>query len=176
MNCENCKNKQATVFYADESGGRHALCASCARTLGKISQYDPSEGQKSQSTVFIPRVTLTSLSASELSVPTYLCENENRGRSVCPVCSCTLESAAETGRVGCPECYTVFADALFPQTLTPETALGARMPSSRRSAIDRMRSISELKTQIKHAVESENYELAATLRDKIRKLEGSRNA
>ena len=96
MNCENCKNKQATVFYADESGGRHALCASCARTLGKISQYDPSEGQKSQSTVFIPRVTLTSLSASELSIPTYLCENENRGRSVCPVCSCTLESPAET--------------------------------------------------------------------------------
>ena len=176
MNCENCKNKQATVFYADESGGRHALCASCAQIMGKISQYDPNEGQKSQNSVFIPKVTLTSLSASEFSAPVYLTENENRGRSVCPVCSCTLESAAETGRVGCPECYTVFADALFPSTLTPETALGARMPSSRRVAIERMRSISELKAQIKLAVETENYELAATLRDKIRKLEGSRNA
>ena len=176
MNCENCKNKQATVFYADESGGRHALCASCAQIMGKISQYDPSEGQRSQNAVFVPQVTLRSLSASESSAPTYLCENENRGRSVCPVCSCTLESAAETGRVGCPECYTVFADALFPQTLTPETALGARMPSSRRVAIERMRSISELKAQINLAVETENYELAATLRDKIRKLEGSRNA
>ena len=176
MNCENCKNKQATVFYADESGGRHALCASCAQIMGKISQYDPSEGQGSQNAVFVPQVTLRSLSASESSAPTYLCENEYRGRSGCPVCSCTLESAAETGRVGCPECYTVFADALFPQTLTPETALGARMPSSRRVAIERMRSISELKAQIKLAVETENYELAATLRDKIRKLEGSRNA
>lgn len=176
MNCENCKNKQATVFYADESGGRHALCASCAQIMGKISQYDPNEGQKSENKVFVPKITLSSLSSSDLGTPIYLTENENRGRSVCPVCSCTLESAAATGRVGCPECYTVFSDALFPSTLTPETALGARMPSSRRADIDRVRSISELKARIKLAVETENYELAATLRDKIRKLEGSHTA
>ncbi len=50
------------------------------------------------------------------------------------------------------------------------------MPSSRRAAIDRIRTMAELRAQIKLAVETEDYELAATLRDKIRKLEGTRRA
>ncbi len=174
MNCENCKNKQASVFYADEGGGRHALCSSCAQTLGKISQYDPNE-QSESGKAYIPQPTLSALIRKTES-KLYCHQAENSGRSVCPYCATALESAVEKGRVGCPECYTVFAEALFPSSLTPESAQGARMPSSRRAYIDRIRSISELKAQIRIAVESENYELAATLRDKIRKLEGTRRA
>ena len=50
------------------------------------------------------------------------------------------------------------------------------MPSSHRTSIDRIRSINDLKARIKIAIETENYELAATLRDEIRKLESSKRA
>ena len=174
MNCENCKNKHATVFYADEGGGRHALCAACAQSLKKISPYSPaSEG--SEIGVFIPSPTLFSLKDHTPTI-IYCAKEEDRGRAICPYCATTLESICEKGRAGCPECYTVFSDSLFPSSRQPESAQGARMPSSRRALIDRLRSIAELKAQIKIAVESENYELAATLRDKIRKLEGARRA
>ncbi len=176
MNCENCKKRPATVFYADESGGRHSLCAPCAKTLGKISQYDPAQDTAQQGGAFLPLPTLTSLTETEKQFPIY-CSAVNTGeKTVCPYCATSLESAVVKGQVGCPECYTVFAEHLFPSSLSAEEARGAKMPSTYRASIERIRSVSELKTQIKLAIECEDYELAATLRDKIRKLEGARRA
>ncbi len=171
MNCENCKKLQSTVFYADESGRQHSLCASCARSLGKLSRYEPDQNESEHGSEFFPRPSLVSLKRHTFLGNIYFTERKDAGRSVCPHCSTSLETAVSTGRVGCPECYTVFSELIIPSSASAETAHGARMPSSRRERFDRIRSISELKTQIKLAVESENYELAATLRDKIRKLE-----
>ena len=176
MNCEKCKNKKATVFYADETGGRHSLCALCAISLGKISQYDPTQEVSDRITPFIPEPTLISLRPKESPLALYCSANESELSSTCPYCSTVLESVVAKGRAGCPECYTVFCDTLFPSSLTPQSARGARMPSSRRALIDRVRSINELKARIKVAVETENYELAASLRDEIRKLESQKRA
>ena len=174
MNCESCKNKHASVFYADEGGGRHALCSACAQALGKISPYSPaSEGADTR--VFIPEPTLLCLK-EEAPLTVYRRGSEEPVKVVCPYCATPLDSATLKGRVGCPECYVVFSERLFPPSLSPERANGARMPSSYKAEIDRTRSISELKVKIKIAVESENYELAATLRDKIRRLEGPNKA
>lgn len=176
MNCEKCKNKKATVFYADETGGRHSLCAACAATLGKISQYDPEDEQKRTAQPYIPTPTLTSLLRDDIGFHFYCSASESDYSTPCPYCSTTLESITLRGRVGCPECYTAFCDLLFPSSRTPESARGARMPSSHRTSIDRIRTINDLKTRIKIAVETENYELAATLRDEIRKLESQKRA
>ena len=35
MNCEKCKQRKATLFFSDEGGRRHALCAACGALLGK---------------------------------------------------------------------------------------------------------------------------------------------
>ncbi len=174
MNCESCKNKHATVFYADEGGRRHALCQACAQTLGKISPYSPANENAAQKP-FIPEPTLLSLT-SQKPQRLYARQSPDLPRQVCPYCATSLDVACERGRVGCPECYTVFSELLFPSSLSPEQAAGARMPSSYRSEIDRTRSIAELKAKIKIAIEAENFELAATLRDKIRKLEAPRRA
>ena len=47
------------------------------------------------------------------------------------------------------------------------------MPSSRRADIDRQKALESLKFDMRVAVENENYELAASLRDKVKKLECS---
>ena len=169
MNCEKCKNKKATVFYADDVGGRHSLCAPCAATLGKISEYDPTDSKKSN-VPFNPPPTLTALQMPSASLLFYCTANETEHTS-CPYCNTSLELVISTGKAGCPECYTVFSGTLLPTSLTPENASGARMPSSHRATIDRIRSINDLTSKIKIAIESENYELAATLRDEIRRLE-----
>ncbi len=173
MNCENCKKVRATVFYADDSGRQHSLCAVCAKSLGKLSQYDPTDGENKKDSPFFPELSLLSLSAPHALGGIYCARNEGVTGSVCPHCSTSLETASSSGHVGCPECYTVFSELIIPSSACAESAHGARMPSSRRERFGRLRSIAELKAQIKLAVESENYELAATLRDKIRKLETS---
>lgn len=175
MNCEKCKNKKATVFYADESGGRHSLCAACAASLGKISEYDHSSHKKTL-TPLIPSPTLNSLQPPEPPLPLYCPSNDSDIQSSCPYCATALDIIVSTGKAGCPECYTVFADNLLPASLNAETAHGARMPSSHRATIDRARSINDLKSRIRIAVETENYELAATLRDEIRRLESPKRS
>ena len=174
MNCENCKNKKATVFYADEAGGRHSLCAACAATLGRISGYDPPVAEGGSSP-FIPEPTLLSLSREEFSQSVYCSADTNEEAAVCPTCSTSLVSLISGGYAGCPECYTVFGDLILPTSLTPEGSRGARMPSTRRESIERVRSITDLRSRIRLAVESENYELAASLRDEVRRLESGKN-
>ena len=79
MNCESCKNKHATVFYADEGGGRHALCQSCARTLGKISPYSPAEEVGAAIKPFIPEPTLLSLPPPHLEVWSHEAQRSHPG-------------------------------------------------------------------------------------------------
>lgn len=166
MNCEICKNKKATVFYADDAGRKHSLCAVCAASTGKIAQYSPSADGD---IAFMPPITLFSLKPT-IDPPLFSSDPETK-EITCPYCATSLDSVAENGKVGCPECYIFFSRFLFPSTILPENASGSRMPSSYRAAIDRTRSVTELRIKIKNAIESENYELAAELRDRIRKLE-----
>jgi len=170
MNCEKCKNKKATVFFADDGGGRHALCASCGAIQGKLGQIAQSDKCGDTPSQFLPEPTLLSLSVSPLTLDASLPIND--ASLVCPVCKTTVGDLAKKQRVGCSTCYTVFANALdIPDCQTQET-LG-RMPRAHRLRRDRQIAIAQFKSQIKEAVNEENYELAATLRDKIRKLETS---
>ena len=173
MNCEKCKNKGATVFYADDGGGRHALCASCAAMLGKSGQYQGRSPDAERGTVFIPEPHLYSLVCARSELPIYLSAADGNvtASQKCSFCGTDLESVRQSGTVGCAGCYSVFAPFILPSTLTPEAAEGARMPSRRRAAIERQRSIGNMKNKLRLAVETENYELAASLRDKIRELE-----
>lgn len=168
MNCEKCKNKKATLFYADEGGRRHALCASCGALLGKavstavISQED-------KHSFYLPAPTLSSL-ASEDNTVSAIPSRRDAG-AVCRGCGMTSEELSHMGEVGCPECYDCFGALMFPALPTKNSVFSARMPSARRQRLDRERILTELRVELRRAVEAENFELAATVRDKIRNLE-----
>ena len=53
MNCEKCKNKKATVFFADDGGSRHALCASCGAIQGKLGQITSNEKSNETNSPFL---------------------------------------------------------------------------------------------------------------------------
>ncbi len=174
MNCEKCKNKIAAVFYADDTGGRHSLCESCAAILGHIGRYEPSAEEKEQAPdSFIPECRLSALSPDLLSLPIYSSQSET-AQIKCQYCSCTLDSAISTGEVGCSECYSIFSSFLFPLSLDIEMASGARMPQSRREDIGRIKALESTKKKLRAAIDSEDFELAAALRDEIRRLEAGK--
>jgi len=94
----------------------------------------------------------------------------------CPACGSSLRDFRDTGRLGCDQCYAAF-DAHLRDLLrrlhgssqhvgeryeTPGEAGGEPDPRSR---------LLDLKAQLRRAVEGENFELAAELRDQIRVLE-----
>ncbi|MBK8230405.1 MAG: UvrB/UvrC motif-containing protein [Candidatus Eisenbacteria bacterium] len=95
------------------------------------------------------------------------------GMVQCERCGLRFSQFARTGRLGCSDCYTAFASQL-PQVLrrvhgavrhkgrTPE-AVGPGDPG--RQALDRLR------LDLSRAIEREDFETAARLRDEIRALE-----
>ena len=157
MNCEKCKNKKASVFYADDDGGQHALCPACAQSLGRLTRHSAPSAQDAVSALFTVTSSLFSLceDINDIFVlPCFKQDMDAHGDAKCPFCSSTLSAIRRSGRAGCPECYTVFAEFLIPTVLTVDTATGARMPRRKRSSIERRRSIVSLKQRMRSAVES----------------------
>jgi len=96
----------------------------------------------------------------------------------CGFCGATLKDFREAGRLGCPHCYASFETHLRDLLrrlhgssrhvgevyLPPEATRTAGAPSERGE-------LGELRDQLRRAVEAENFELAAELRDRIRVLD-----
>ena len=90
----------------------------------------------------------------------------------CPTCGMTESELRRTGRVGCPDCYSTFADILNPYVQKVHGAtrhVGTAPAAPEQPKTD---PVADLKAQLKAAVESEDYERAASLRDEIRRMEG----
>lgn len=168
MNCEKCKSKKATLFYADEGGVKHALCSACGEEINKISEL--CEKNPTSKRVFLPENALYSFYGSSSEISPYILREIGKD-AVCPSCKSSLDDIVKKGKFVCPDCYESFEYYLALPLQSTGGEEGARMPSLRRSDIDRKKALERLRSEIKLAVENENYELAASLRDKVKKLE-----
>ena len=173
MNCEKCKNRKATLFYVDDGGGRHALCAVCGEKQSKVLSFVPpsTNNAENEKQPYRPEPSLLSLTPRRaLSVLV----TDTRSTVICKGCGMNAEQLKKDGSPACPECYGAFAPFLFPTPIPLSRTEGARMPSARRARLEKQRILTEMRADLRKAVDNENYELAATLRDKIRDIEGGR--
>lgn len=169
MNCEKCKNKKATLFYADEDGTKHALCASCGAIQGRLASFSSPSGASDGDLIYIPDPTLLALSPHSMLFAADLCDDDKRA---CKGCGSAISDLKSVDRLVCPECYTAFADILFPSPRLADGSDLIKMPLAQRERLDKNRAIEKAKAELRGAISSENFELAATLRDKIKRLEG----
>lgn len=98
-------------------------------------------------------------------------------QGACPGCGATLQDFRESGRLGCGECYTTFSAKLgdllrrlhgsMLHVGERYAAPGVPAPASRPS------DAVELRRQLRDAIDAENFELAADLRDRLRLQEGA---
>lgn len=95
-------------------------------------------------------------------------EHPREGEDVlvrCPACGFELSLFRKTGRLGCPSCYTVFARELSIESVTDP----ASVPGSEDEK-------EELEQELRRAIEREDYETAAQLRDQLRNLQSADNS
>ena len=162
MLCCICKQKEATVHLtqiASEKVQKVDLCEDCAKEKGV---NDP--------TGFSLADLLLGLgSAQELTQPGGGTE------LVCPRCGFTQADFKKTGRLGCADCYATFADGLG--GLLKSMHKGTRHVGKSPAALRQTREVSErltgLQRQLAKAVQDENFEQAALLRDQIKELNTS---
>ncbi|HYT69776.1 MAG TPA: UvrB/UvrC motif-containing protein [Gemmatimonadales bacterium] len=93
----------------------------------------------------------------------------------CAACDSTLRDFRESGRLGCAQCYPSFETHLrdlLRRLHGSSQHVGERyvVPGAAGAADPRLHLL-DLKDQLRRAVDSENFELAAELRDRIKVLE-----
>ena len=96
----------------------------------------------------------------------------------CPVCGSTFSDIARTGHIGCPQCYETFADELAATVnqLHGTSKPQGRIPKRFGEKQNREAEINALKEEQKKAIEAQEFEKAAELRDKIKALEAEVNS
>lgn len=183
MLCDNCGKREANVRYSENINGKKRelnLCEECSHKLG-IDNMDFSmpidfsnffEGFMDNfgSTEFMPMID----ELKELK---------------CNSCGYTFDDIANTGRLGCKDCYEVFQDRLDPIIKRIQgsnkhvgrigkildTKIENKMKDQNTKTINKENdSISQkekLEIKLKEAVKEERYEDAAKIRDEIKKID-----
>lgn len=163
MQCENCGNEDAvvqlTTVKENEMRVLH-LCQSCAADKGVES----------------------GATGGALPLADFLAQmgkgvaEETPGLGACPSCGLTPGQLKQSGRLGCSQCYGHFEQHLrgllrrlhgatqhVGKTVTPRSA----------EEQDRTARVESLRRSLQRAVDAEDFEHAASLRDQIRRMEAS---
>src|SRR3989338_6981515 len=167
MLCDVCGKNEATVHLTEiinEQVTKLHLCEDCAREKG--AEMEEHFG-------------LSDLLAglSDVGVPGATIEPEVVEAIKCTNCGFTYQNFRKIGRFGCGLCYEAFKKQLAPllkRKHGTDRHVG-KIPLRVGKTVKDTRNLQELKLQMEKAIQSEEFEEAARLRDKIRELEKKTN-
>jgi len=161
VNCERCKKAHATLHLVIVENGANKeahLCEPCGRKAGICSLNFTIEDL-----LGVPK------KAQKLKV-------RERGRNVrCPGCKLTIDQIKETAKVGCARCYETFPEEFldFARTYHKADQHQGKVPSTTSSTVLKEAELQRLKSYLDVVVKKEDYEQAAEIRDRIKRLEES---
>ena len=161
MVCDNCHERDAVVNLTtieNNSVRQLHLCEQCAAERGVETSVAPSKHPLGQ---FLEAV-------QKQSVPTAT----DAGR--CAFCGLTMKDFRETGRLGCARCYTTFEPSmreLLRRVHGGHRHSGHVYKAPAEGVFEQAGVLGELRDKLRRAIEQEQFEAAAELRDRIRVLE-----
>ena len=158
MMCEKCGINPAAVTLTQVINGKKTvkkLCVSCANENNVYKDLNMDLG-------------FSSLFSSFFNEGERAADADEK----CPLCGMTKGEFLKNGKPGCASCYETFASSMMPllkkihSTNTHTGKVPGKSGNASESRIDL------LKAQLKEAIEKEEYEKAAKLRDEIKEMEG----
>lgn len=90
----------------------------------------------------------------------------------CPACGLTYKAFGKGGRLGCSECYRSFAKLLLPliKRVQGSTQHVGKKPEKLSPAVKSQVELRNLQDELQRAIQVEDFERAAKLRDEIKTL------
>lgn len=161
MLCQNCGKYEATTHLKRIINGETAethLCSDCARSLGYDNVFSGFG--------FDLNDMLGSFFGEN---PVGMLSNQVVR---CEKCGNTFNDIVRSGKIGCADCYRTFYDKLLPsvQRIHGKTHHEGKVANAL-TQLKKENPIENLREQLKAAVERQDYEQAASLRDEIKRLE-----
>ncbi|MFQ5889888.1 MAG: UvrB/UvrC motif-containing protein [Gemmatimonadota bacterium] len=166
MRCDNCRERQAEIHLTQIENSELTtlhLCPTCANEkglggaalAGKVPLAD-----------FLAQIG----KGREETPPAAPAEP-------CPYCGTSAADFRKSGRLGCAQCYAHFEPQLraLLRRLHGSTQHVGRLYLSEGSEVsDRLARLAGLRRRLQQAIETEDFESAAELRDRIHELEAAR--
>lgn len=162
MLCCICKEKPATVHLTQIAGEKMQkvdLCEECAKSKGV---NDPAG--------FSLADLLLGLGASQ-----EIEQAAGGAELKCPQCGFTQADFKKSGRLGCSECYNTFSEGLeaLLKSMHKGTRHVGKFPESLRTEKETAARLKVLQKKLAKAIEVEDFEQAAKLRDEIKQVSAS---
>jgi len=158
MLCEICKEQIATIHYTEvlpnSEPKKMALCEACAK-------------QKN-----LPVATQFSVADILKGLTQAVQAEEEGGTAKCPRCGLTFARFRKGGRLGCATCYDAFQPKIL--SILEEIHRGrqhvGKVPKRIAQQSGATAELAQLCQELKEVVDKEEFEKAATLRDRIQAL------
>jgi len=167
MLCQICGKNPASVHFTEIHDNKMSEIHVCERCAEEKGMHTPAQQHKFE---------IADLLANMVDTMTHT-EEERVGHVQCPRCGLPYSSFKETGRLGCAECYAAFQFQLRPLLRRIHGDTRHRGKTPKRGPVESStRQIQRLHDELQRAVEREEFERAAGIRDEIRKLEAERHA
>jgi len=164
VKCDSCGENDATVHITDitdKGKVERNLCEDCFR------QQQFAAVQKTVDLAGLLHQLLHDKANEEIT----------GGAAVsCPVCGMSYLEFRSSLRLGCPNDYQVFGEGLLPllKRIQDGERHCGKVPSRVDGDVHRQNELIRLRRELDRAVQREDYESAAGLRDRIRQLSGGR--
>lgn len=167
MKCQNCGEHDANVKYTEVINGKKQeifLCDKCANKMKLEMNFN---------------FGFDDIFSSFFAEPTLIKSIEISDGLVCDSCGMKYDDFAKNGMLGCENCYRVFnrkLDAVLKKLhgnnrhIEEERKQNVLRKTKSKSKSTK-EEINELKEKLNNCIKCEDYEQAAILRDKIKKLE-----
>jgi protein arginine kinase activator len=172
--CDHCGAEEAVLHLTqvenDETRTLH-LCAECAEARGVQGPSVPDN--------FLLAGVLAQLGHEPGERDSTEGDPRGAGRAspeACGYCGLTLADFKETGRLGCPHCWSTFESqlrVLLERVQSASHHVGKVYLPPDPSVSEREKRLAGLRRKLDRAVELEDFERAAELRDRIRALPGA---
>jgi protein arginine kinase activator len=156
--CRRC-TKTATLHITEIRDGKAVavhLCETCAREYLEKSAETPEEVLQDLAAKFGELISSAAHSVAS-----------------CPECGITFNEFRESGRFGCAHDYSEFLEELIPllENIHEDTTHTGKRPRHALMGTQDQARLVHLRNSLRAAVEAEDYESAALLRDQIAALE-----
>ncbi|HEY4670717.1 MAG TPA: UvrB/UvrC motif-containing protein [Gemmatimonadaceae bacterium] len=161
MVCDLCKDGEAVIQLTEIEGSGVRLLHLCEKCAAERGVETTITAAKPQINDFLQKI-------HEQMAPA-------KGEAAqCSFCSSTLADFRATGRLGCAHCYETFEKSLrdlLRRVHGNSRHIGRRYVAPLPSELPHVSTATELRDRLKRAIEAEQFELAADIRDKLRGIE-----
>ena len=160
MLCNQCASREAVVHLTqivDNAVTQIHLCEKCAAAKGI------------ETTVSMPKHPLAGVLQAAQDQAAIASDAQR-----CAYCGTSQKDFRASGRLGCAHCYEAFADSLrelLRRVHGNARHVGRRYPALNPEVATKAGSLAALRERLQRAVEREEFEKAAALRDEIQALQ-----